>query len=488
MVTCMSRLPAFRALLPLALCLGAGGCSSALEGQPYRYDPGAPELITGVVAEAGDGLVTLSWTPDARATSYNIYYASALTQDNLASEEEWRVTKANGVLISVTTSSHVVTGLDNNVPYYFIVAGHNGYHGEGPESAPQVAATPGPATRADLVGTWYFHTLVTGEGARWERGVLTVGDRCKTVDEPCSSTVSEFAASDSSVAAPQDFGLSVQGDRTVSQSGDGAWPAFHGGIGSRKNMIVATWSPTAASRAMTIFQKVKEGTEYGIADLSGTGKAGNGPTLFVGIDIDGLVREYLNEGNHDVVFTGRMTADRTVVVGVSTRTDAGGADPRHFLRIEQLCFKPADQALPAYTLADLAASYRFHELSASGWAHGTMTVTSAGETTFSEYADSGGNAYSFDGFRLYSYPDNGLEPYSQFANFATAAQEGDRGDDARPGGDPVPPPGDVQRARRENLRDPRNRELHSRRRRGAGQRERQLLILAFGEFGPFGVS
>jgi hypothetical protein len=109
---------------------------------------------------------------------------------------------------------------------------------------------------------------------------------------------------------------------------------------------------------------------------------------------------------------------------VSTRTDAGGADPRHFLRIEQLCFKPADQALPTYTLADLAASYRFHELSASGWAHGTMTVTSAGETTFSEYADSGGNAYSFDGFRLYSYPDNALEPYSQFANFATAAQEG----------------------------------------------------------------
>jgi hypothetical protein len=456
--------------------LASSGCDSFTD-RPFRNDPGPPGQITGVRAEPGDGLVTVRWDPTYVATSYNIYLVSALTGD--------QVTKASGTAINVTSSSHVISGLDNNVPYHFMVTGHNGYHGEGPESV-QVSATPGPISTEDLVGTWYFHTLVTGEGARWERGVLTVGDRCRTVEEPCSAAVSELQVSGSAGAPqPEGFGLSVEGDGTVSQSGAGAWTAFHGTIGSRKNMMVATWEPSAASRAITIFQRVKNPSEpeYTVDDLQGTGKtSGNGATRFayhqlssgssaeweysnckvgqqgqfwrddlkdvtywdystptykvaplydylwketsVGIDLDGLVQEYSNFGTHEVVFTGRMTADRTVVVGVSTRKDAEGADTQHFLRIVELSFRPADQALPEYTLSDLAGTYRFHELGGAGWAYGKMTITGGGETTFSEYADSDGNDYSFDGFSLRYYPDNGEHAYPDFANFATPAQDG----------------------------------------------------------------
>jgi hypothetical protein len=472
-----SLLRAWRVLVPaVLLALGSSGCNTPFDSTPFRYDPGPPQEITELRAEAGVGLVTLSWTPDAASTSYNVYYVSALMSD--------RVTRANATVVNVTTSSCVVDGLDNGVPYDFMVVGHNGYHGEGPDSE-HVSATPGPFSKADLIGTWYFHTLVTGDGARWERGVLTVGDRCKTVDEPCSSSVSQFEASRAGSTTSRAFGLSADGDGNITQSGDAAWASFHGSMASRKNMMVATWEPSATSRAMTIFQRVKDpaAPEYSIADLEGTGQTGAGPTLYayhqlsagssteweysncrigkqgqfwrddlrdvtywdygrptyktapkydflwktssVGIDLDGLVQEVLNEGNHDVVFTGRMTVDRSVIVGVTTRKDEQGNETRPFLRIEQLCFIPSGiQEAPTYTLADLAGAYRFHELSASSWAHGTLTVTGAGEASFSEYADSAGDVSSFDTFRLYPYPDNGVEPFAAFANFATAAQPG----------------------------------------------------------------
>jgi hypothetical protein len=469
-------LRAFWILVSLALgSLSSSGCKP-LADKPFRYNPGLPGEITDVKAESGDGVVSLSWTATSVATSYNIYYASALTAD--------QVTKTNGTVINVTRSSQVISGLDNNVPYSFTVTGQN-HNGEGPESSPPLTAMPGPISKADLVGTWYFHTLVTGDAARWERGVLIVGNRCKTVDEPCSSAISELETSGSVGPVTSDnFGLTVEGDRTVSQAGAEAWPAFHGIIGSRKNMMVATWEPSATSRAMTLFQRMKPSTEpeYTLEDLAGTGKAGSGPTLLayhqlssgssteweysnrkigqqgqfwrddlrdvtdwdystptykvapkydylwknisVGIDLDGLVQEYSNFGTHDVQFIGRMTADRTVVVGVSTRKDNDGNETQPFFRIEQLCFRPADEAQPVYALSDLAGTYKFHRLDASGWAHGTLTITGNGATTFSEYADSSGKPYSFEKFTLSYYPDNGADPFPDFANFASAARDG----------------------------------------------------------------
>ncbi len=495
----------------LAVCILAAFCTLYLSGcsggDSWRYDPGIPAQVTGLQAESGDKVVTLSWTGNPLATSYNVYYISELSGTG--------ATKTNGIKINVTTTSQVISGLANNIKYYFMVTALN-RDGESIESV-QVSATPGPISTATLEGTWYFHTLVTGPDAKWERGTVVF-------DASGNAVISSFEDSAGNTQLPQGFSISVAGTGEISQSGSGAWVGFHGIIGSRKNMMVATFSPTLQSRAITIFQKKKDASapDYSIEDISGTGSGqnpynpyiqGNGPTRFayhqlysgsnteweycnakVGqhgymyteafkdiiywdfstpvsktlnydffwkltsfdVDKDGLVTEYWNFTTtidpvisptfnglvpkipHDVVFTGRMTADKTVVVGVTTRTDVNGQNPQYFLRIMQLCFIPTDKALPLPGLAELAGTYRFHKLASAvpvggapgtaSWAHGTMTITGSGVTTFPQYADSTGNTQLSDTFTLSYYSDVPRNPdakvYTDFANFSTPVQDG----------------------------------------------------------------
>jgi hypothetical protein len=343
----------------------------------------------------------------------------------------------------------------------------------------------------------------------------------------CTAAISDFQDSahydpnnpSATITPPPGFGISVSGDGVLRQSGSGAWTDFHGIIGSRKNMMVATWSPTLQSKAITIFQRKSPTDNYSIQDIMGTGSGqnpnnpylqGNGPTRFAyhqlysgsntqweycnakvgqhgyiwteaykdviywdystpewkglsfdyfwkvtsfGIDSDGLVKEYWNFTNvadstipsfnclvprapHDVVFTGRMTADKTVVVGVTTRTDFAGANPQYFLRIMELCFIPTDQTLPQPTLNNLMGLYKFHRLSYStpnsatpntaSWAYGSMYINGSGVTTFPQYTDSTGNIQSSDTFTLAYYPDPNpdAKEYRDFANFTTPAQDG----------------------------------------------------------------
>lgn len=481
--------------------LSLNGCTGGSGGDAWRYDPGIPVQVTGVEAESGNKVVTLSWNGNPLATSYNIYFVSALTATG--------ATKSNGIKINVTTTSQVIKGLNNNVMYYFMVTALN-RDGESIESV-QVAATPRLISNADLHGTWYFHTLVTGAGAKWERGTMTV---TMNADGSCSAATSDFMDSSGNTSPLPGFGLSVNGDGVLTQTGQGAWLDFRGIIGSRKNMMVATFSPDNESRALTIFQKKRDTSDYTISDIMGTGSGqnpndpnlqGNGPTRFtyhtlysgsnteweycnakvgrqgekwldqykditywdystptfkvvnfdyfwkatsIGIDQGGLVTEYWNFNNvvnpannifsynylvpkqpHETVFTGRMTADKTVIVGVSTRTDANGNNPQFFLRIMQLCFLPTDQALPQPTLNDLAGTYNFHKLGfnssdaapgIASWAYGTMDISSFGSTSLTESENSTGNT-KLSNFVLSYYPDPNPESksYRDFANFIT---------------------------------------------------------------------
>lgn len=463
------------------------GCGSG--GDAWRYDPGLPLQVTGLTVESGDGLVTLSWNGDSVATSYNIYYVSGATQTD--------VSKTNSIKINVTTTSWVISGLNNNTPYYFMVTAQN-RNGEGATSV-HVSATPGPISLADISGAWYFHTLVTGTGAKWERGRIDV-------DSTGNAVISNFEDSNGVTQSPPGFALTINGSGEVLQSGSGRWSDFRGVMGSRKNMIVSTWTcADGVSRALTIFQKKRATDDYSEQDVSGTGSGqnpynpylqGNGPTRYayhqissganteweysnckigqhgqfwleqykdiiywdygtptykvaakydylwkitsIGVDPDGLVKEYSNyatvrDGIHNVVFTGRMTADKTVIIGVSTRDDGSGGNRQYFLKIMELCFYPTDQALPVYTLNDLAGRYKFHKLSAisgSGgavtpsWSYGVMSITNSGVTTFPEYTDSS-NATTFpDTFTLAYYADNGIKLYTDFANFTSPVQNG----------------------------------------------------------------
>lgn len=496
----------------LASCGGGGGGDDV-----FRYDPGLPAQIANLQTISGVERVTLSWTSDPAATSYNVYYVSSLVSDT--------VTKENGIVINVATASRVIEGLDNDTEYHFMVTGLN-HNGESDESS-QASSTPGPLTDTDLEGSWYFHTLVTGSGAKWEKGTLDIAGGI--------ASVSEFEDSAGNTALPPDFTISLQGsgELMVSDFGPGDWIDLHGTMGSTKTMMMATHSPDATSRGLTIFQRKMETPDFSIQDLTGTGSGqnpydptllGNGPTRFAyhqlfsganteweysnakigssgvsswpdtlawlpykgitywdystptfksytfdfswkntvfGIDGTGLVSEYwsfeivtdpvdIPSFNnlvplmaHDTVFTGRMTPDKTMVIGVCTRTDANGNNPQYFMRIMQLCFKPWDQALPEPNLSDLTGSYKFHKIAAAtpdsghpgeaSWSYGTMTVDAGGVTTFGEYTDSFGNtdypeSIDYPATLTFSYyPDWEINPrskiYPDFANYTTAVQD-----------------------------------------------------------------
>jgi hypothetical protein len=493
------------------------GCGASKD-DAKRYDPGIPGAVSGLTATQGDQLVSLSWdTPNNSytATSYNIYYVA----DTTANE----ATRTNSIKVNVTSSQYVVHGLQNDVTYHFMVTAQN-RDGESDNSI-QVTATPSGRSQADLAGTWYFHTLVCGPGATWERGTVVI-------DGGGAATFTEFLdsghynpADDSStpVALPLPATVTMQGDGDLVMSGAGAWPDFHGSMGSRKNMLLATWTAAAdGSKAITIFQKKRAADDYDVRDVSGTGNqnpyypelAGNGPTRYsyhalnsgarleweysnarvgqqaqfwfppasalfpqgvgsikdiiywdystpyykmipmwdlmwkvtcFGVQPDGLVKEYdsyaepaeRKDGARNVIFTGRMTDDKTVIVGVSTKKEVktGAVSSQYYLRILQFNFKPTDQAMPTYTVQDLAGTYKFHKIGATrsggavnaSWAYGTMQMTLPTATSdhvvasFPLFRDSNSATSCADTFTLAYYPDVGSDAHTwtTFANFVS---------------------------------------------------------------------
>ncbi len=385
-----------------------------------------------------------------------------------------------------------------------------------------------------MTGTWYFHTIVCGPSAKWERGTVVFDDSGNATFTDFLDSAHYNPADDSSttVTPPSGLTVTVGGDGTITMSGTNAWSSFQGMMGSRKNMWVATWTYSSAdgSRALTIFQKKRAADDYTVWDIAGTGGqnpvnpnlAGNGPTRFAyhalnsgsdleweysnarvgqmaqfwtpsttsdfypdgisslkdviywdystpsykmaaqydlmwkctsfGMRSDGMLKEYYNwepggDGSNNVVFTGRMTDDKTVVVGVSTKnviptTQLSAAQvaaltgnpvqtvsDQYFLRILQLNFIPTDQSLPAYTLSDAAGTYKFHEIGATSsgatsqasWAYGKMRVAASGATAFPLWTDSNGLLSSQNAFTLSYYSDTGSDgnTWTTFANFTT---------------------------------------------------------------------
>lgn len=526
----------------LTACGGGGGGDDV-----YRYDPGMPSAIAGLVVTSGNQVVKIRWDNDPVSTHYKVYYAPAADGLVLTPETATVITVYDGPWYNLGQDDGVE--LQNGTEYVVMVTGLN-HNGEGDPSA-QDSTTPLPPSPDDLAEVpWYFHTLVTGTGARWEKGLLSI-------DAEGQAQITEFEDSSGNTALPAAFevGMEENGDLLVSGAGPGDWHEFHGTMGSTKEMIIGTYSPDPTSRALIVLQKraTDDAPPYKELDFSGTGSGqiegfpeldGNGPTRFVyhqlysgasteweycnakigrqgvgtwpetrppvgeptlpykgstywdfstptfktvgrtdednyakywsskatvyGIDPTGLVTEYwsfekfcgtedvepimqnFNDAvplqAHDTLFSGRMTRDKTMVIGVHTRTDANGENPQYFMRIIQLCFIPTYQGLPEADIDDLIGNYTFHKVATAApdsstpgeasWSYGTMAISKDGETgvsTFDNYLDSHGNtAYpanaDYPNILTFSYySDQDINPdrpiYPDFANYTTAVQK-----------------------------------------------------------------
>jgi fibronectin type 3 domain-containing protein len=110
--------------------------------------PPIPAAPPDVVAVAGDGEATVTWTASPGADSYNLYWSTSAG-----------VSKATGIQVNGATSGAAVSGLLNGTPYYFVVTAVN-LGGESAESSPVASATPLPPIPAAPTGV----TAVPGHG------------------------------------------------------------------------------------------------------------------------------------------------------------------------------------------------------------------------------------------------------------------------------------------------------------------------------------
>jgi hypothetical protein len=416
----------FMAMTALTLLLGACG-----SGSPWRYAPADPGAPSGLTAAAGNGQVSLSWSPGANAAAYVVYYATAPG-----------VTATNGTRVpNITGTSAIITGLTNGTAYYFAVAAVNSA-GESLLSN-EATATPSPPVPffpADLQGTWYFNALVSGPAAGWMRGVIAV-------DGGGNAAVTSFLDSAGSTTAPADLftALAITPDGTVTQPGSTG--GFHGTLsaGQYRDLLVGTASTATASRLLVVLQKRVSGVAYTVSDIRGTGRLVAGPLDFVyhqlasgvhaeweygtgqigqdqavtyhtiaapsdpplpggggkvtamAITGDGIVTETPVAGvlpqPAALLSWGVMSADKMTVVGTAT-----AADGSFVLRVIQFVHPPSIPLTPTtHTLANLAGAYGFHGLAlADGgtplWSHGDLDIDPSGGAAFTAYDDSSGSS------------------------------------------------------------------------------------------------
>jgi hypothetical protein len=113
--------------------VNAGGESAAsvqASATPALNPP--PAAPADVVATAGNGQVTISWSAVAGAASYVVYWSTSAG-----------VTQETGTAVSGATSPYVHTGRTNGTAYHYVVTAVNA-NGESADSA-EVSATPSTA-------------------------------------------------------------------------------------------------------------------------------------------------------------------------------------------------------------------------------------------------------------------------------------------------------------------------------------------------------
>ncbi len=106
--------------------VGLGGSSTQSVQASGTVIPAVP---SGLTATAGNGMVSLTWTAAAGATSYNVYEGASSGGEGL-----------QPVLMGITAASASINGLTNGTTYYFTVAAVNA--GGNSASSSQASAMP----------------------------------------------------------------------------------------------------------------------------------------------------------------------------------------------------------------------------------------------------------------------------------------------------------------------------------------------------------
>jgi hypothetical protein len=422
-------------LLVGSLCLSLWACG----GSVARYNPGAPGAPSNLaVLETGDGQVSLAWTEAFNTAAYNIYYSTSPG-----------VTKVSGTKFGTTTGTNaIVTGLENDTRYYFVVTAVNSSGESGASN--EVSATPavpGPFAQTDLTGTWRFNILVSGTNSGWMRGTITV-------DDSGAVTINPFLSNTGGTTAPDYLfpTLLVNPTGQVRDAINADDALFHGVLGGfQRKIMVGTLVTDSGSHLFAALQKHDPLVTFSNAgDIAGFGstvggarrfsysqlssgslreweftmgqsgqdrsvqystftapsaplKPGNKATI-LSITADGIVSEAaapaVTPQPTALISAGVMSDDKSLIVATATDSANPG---KYILRIYGMInIVPSDTN--TFSLADLAGSYGIESLIV-----GTSTLTASGiiaadgatgNVSFVSYLDSNGNTVPPAGFTL----------------------------------------------------------------------------------------
>ena len=390
-------------LLVGSLCLSLWACG----GSVARYNPGPSGTPSDLaVLETGDGQVTLAWSKTFNTAAYNIYYSTSPG-----------VTKLNGTKFGTTTGTNtIVTGLENDTRYYFVVTSLNSSGESGVSN--EVSATPavpGPFAQTDLTGTWRFNILVSGSSSGWMRGTLSV-------DDSGAVTINPFLNNTGGTAAPAYLfpALLVNPTGQVRDAVNVDDALFKGVIGGfQRKIIVGTLVTDTGSHLFVVLQKHDPLVTFSNAgDLAGFGSTAGGARRFsysqissgslqewefaigqsgqdrtvqygtftapsapatpgkkattLSITADGIVTETgtaVLPQPTVLIPAGVMSDDKSLIVATATDSATPG---KYVLRIYGMVnIVPSDTN--TFTLADLAGSYSIESLIV-----GTSTLTASG--------------------------------------------------------------------------------------------------------------
>ncbi len=126
-------------LLTSPLALAQEGEELIPEGSmTAEVDAVPPADVENVKAMAGDGAITLSWdtaTDNVGVTGYKIYYGTTSVSEDEGSYTEGPLDVGNVI-------SHEISGLDNDVSYYFAVTAYDAEGNESEFYSIEASATP----------------------------------------------------------------------------------------------------------------------------------------------------------------------------------------------------------------------------------------------------------------------------------------------------------------------------------------------------------